>query len=105
MKPRKKNSSAIGAITHTNTEAATSAAVLLLTPRSLGSLSLSMKSQQARVDRGEDVEGDPGGENSRDRGAQAGPAKPEVTGAERTLHRGEVDRGGDESQIEQRHSR
>ena len=40
MKPRKKNSSAIGAITQTNTEAATSAAVLLLTPRSLGSLSL-----------------------------------------------------------------
>ncbi len=40
MKPRKKNSSAIGATTHTNTAAATSAAVLWLTPSSLGSLSL-----------------------------------------------------------------
>ena len=40
MKPRKKNSSAIGAITHTNTAAPTSAAVLVLMPRSLGSLSV-----------------------------------------------------------------
>ena len=40
MKPRKKNSSQIGAITHTKMVAATSAPVLLLTPSSLGSLSL-----------------------------------------------------------------
>ena len=39
-KPRKKNSSAIGAITHTNTAAATSAAVLCVAPSSLGSLSV-----------------------------------------------------------------
>ena len=38
--PRKKNSSRIGATTQTNTAAATSAAVLLLTPSSLGSLSV-----------------------------------------------------------------
>ena len=40
MNPRKKNSSTIGATTHTNTVAPTSAAVLLLIPSSLGSLSL-----------------------------------------------------------------
>ena len=39
-KPRKKNSSAIGAITHTNTAAVTKATVLRLTPSSLGSFSL-----------------------------------------------------------------
>ena len=38
-KPRKKNSSAIGAITQTNTPVAIIAAVLLSTPSSLGSLS------------------------------------------------------------------
>ena len=38
-KPRKKNSSATGAIAHTNTDAAISAAVLCVTPRSEGSLS------------------------------------------------------------------
>ena len=38
-KPRKKNSSHTGATTHTNTAAAISAAVLWVTPRSLGSLS------------------------------------------------------------------
>ena len=40
MKPRKKNSSQIGAITHTKMAAPTSAAVLVLIPRSVGSLSV-----------------------------------------------------------------
>ena len=38
--PRKKNSSAIGAITHTNAAVPISASVLRSTPKSLGSLSL-----------------------------------------------------------------
>ena len=40
MKPRKKNSSAIGASTQTKIAAPTRAAVLVPTPRSLGSLSV-----------------------------------------------------------------
>ena len=40
MKPRKKNSSQIGATTQTNTAAPTSAAVLVLIPSSVGSLSV-----------------------------------------------------------------
>ena len=38
MKPRKKNSSQIGATTHTKTAAPTSAAVLVLTPEVPGQL-------------------------------------------------------------------
>ena len=60
MKPRKKNSSQIGATTQTNTAAPTSAAVLLLTPSSLGSLSRAVELEQRRVQRGDDVVADAG---------------------------------------------
>ena len=45
-KPRKKNSSQIGAIAQTNTAAATSAAVLWVAPSSLGQLVLAMEMEQ-----------------------------------------------------------